>query len=145
MGLAREENLVVFRHMHATGSRETTHKEVENTRGSSPKPAVGNREHGGRDKEQASSSAPKVREQTDEKRSRSQEAGPATRANKIFCLWRQDVKSRRVISGIFPCVIIRSLETDAFIAIVASIDMLMARRSLARGRTKRVLKEQLRF
>ena len=47
--------------MHATGSRETTHNEVENT---SPRPALGNREHGRKDKEQASSSGPKVREQT---------------------------------------------------------------------------------
>ena len=75
-----------FRHMSATGSRETTHKEVEDKRGSSPKPAVGNREHGRKEKEQASSSGPKVREETDEKRSRSQEAGPAIRG-KIPCLW----------------------------------------------------------
>ena len=64
--------------MHATGSRETSLKEVENTSGSSPRPAVSNREHGRKDREQASSSGPKVREQTDEKRSRSQEAGLAT-------------------------------------------------------------------
>ena len=85
-----------------------------------------------------------MREQTDEKRSRSQDAGPATRA-KIPCLWEQDVKYRRVPIGILQCVIVASLETDAFMAIVASIDMLMVRRSPARGRKKRVLKEQLRF
>ena len=72
-------------HMLATGSRETTHKEVENTRGSSPRLAVGNREHGRKNKEQASSSGPKVREQTDVKSSRNQEGGLATRA-KIPCL-----------------------------------------------------------
>ena len=72
--------------MPATGSREITHKEVENARGSSLEPAAGSREHGGKDKEQASSSGPKVREQTDVKSSRSQEASPATRAQ-IPCLW----------------------------------------------------------
>ena len=75
-----------FLHMPAIGSRETTHKEVQNTRGSNPKPAVSNREHGRKDKEQASSSGPKVREQTGVKSSRSQEASPATRAQ-IPCVW----------------------------------------------------------
>ena len=72
--------------MHATGSRETTRQEVDNTRGSSPRPAVGNRKLGRRDKEKASSSGPKVRVQTDGKRARSKEAGLSTRA-KIPCLW----------------------------------------------------------
>ena len=57
----------------------------------------------------------------------------------------QDVTARRVAIGILLCVIVTSLETDALVAIVASIDMLMVRRSPAKGRKKRVLKEQFRF
>ena len=63
---------------------------------------------------------------------------------KLICPWWQDVKDRRVIIGILPCVVVTSLETDAFMAIVAYFDMLMVRRNPApRGREKKVLKEQL--
>ena len=48
------------------------------------------------------------------------------------------------IIGILPCVVITSLETGAFMAVTACIDMLMVRRNPARSRRKRVLKEQLR-
>ena len=39
----------------------------------------------------------------------------------------QDVKDRRVIFGILPCVAITGLETDASMAIIACILMLMVR------------------
>ena len=57
----------------------------------------------------------------------------------------QDVEKRHVIIGILPCVVVTSLETDAFMAVVAHFDMLMVRRDPARGREKKVLKEQLLF
>ena len=57
----------------------------------------------------------------------------------------QSVKDRRVIFGTLPCVVITSLKADAFMAVIACFDMLMAKRSPARGRRKRVLKEQLRI
>ena len=56
----------------------------------------------------------------------------------------QDAKDRRVIFDILPCVVVESRETDAFVAIIVCIDMLM-RRNPARSRRKRVLNEQLRF
>ena len=42
-------------------------------------------------------------------------------------------KDRRVIIGIIPWVVVTSLETEAFLAFVADIDMLMVRRDPARG------------
>ena len=54
-------------------------------------------------------------------------------------------KYRRVIIDILPCVVITSLETDAFMAFVACFDMLTVSRNAARGREKNVLKEQLLF
>ena len=142
MGLAQEENLVVFLHSPDKGNREMSREEVENARGSGLKPAVGNREHGGKDKEQASSSVPNVKAQTDVKSSTSLEANPAARA-KIPFMWRARCTRSRMIIGIFPCVIMTSLETDAFMANIACFDMLMVRRNPARGREKRELKEQL--
>ena len=44
----------------------------------------------------------------------------------LVCGW-QDEKDRHVITGIIPCVVVTSLETDAFVAFVAYIDMLMVR------------------
>ena len=49
----------------------------------------------------------------------------------------QDVKDRHVIFDILLCVVIASLETDAFMAIIACIDMLMVGRDPARSRRKR--------
>ena len=132
-----------FLHTRAPGNRKTTAEEVENARGSGLKPDVNN-EHGRKGKEQASSSVPTGKGQTDEKSSTRQEASPATRA-KIPCLWGQDVKDRCVIFDIFPCVVLTSLETGAFLAVTACIDRLMVRRNPASSRRKRVLKEQLRF
>ena len=141
MGLVQKENLVVFLHRRASGNRETTAEEVENARVSGLKPAVNN-EQRRKGKEQTSSSVPTGTGQTDVKSSTSLEPSPATGA-KIHCCGEgrrgQDVKYRRVMFGILPCVVISSLETDAFMAIVACIDMLMVRRR------KSELKEQLRF
>ena len=51
-----------------------------------------------------------------------------------------------VTVDIIPCVVVTSLETDAFMAVVACFDMLTVRRNFARGgRKKKVLKEQLLF
>ena len=57
----------------------------------------------------------------------------------------RNAQDRRVIIGILPCVVVTSLETDAFMAMFACFGMLMVRRNLARGREKEVLKEQLLF
>ena len=54
----------------------------------------------------------------------------------------QDEKHRHVIIDIIPHVVVTSLETDAFMDIVAYFDMLMVRRDPARGREKKGLREQ---
>ena len=54
------------------------------------------------------------------------------------------MKERHVIFGTLPCVVITNLKPDAFMAVIVCFVMLMVR-SPARGRRKRVLKEQLRF
>ena len=60
-------------------------------------------------------------------------ASPVTEAeNSVY--GGQDEKDRRVIIDIIPCVVVASLETDAFIAIVAHVDKLMQRGNPARGR-----------
>ena len=69
--------------------------------------------------EQASSSVPKVKEQTDVKSSNSLEASPATKVKNPLSM------------------VVTSLETDAFIAIVAYFDKLMVRRNPAREVEKR--------
>ena len=75
-------------------------------------------------KEQASSSVPTGKGQTDVKSS------PALRLElKSLVSGEQDVKKRRVIFDILPCVVITSLETVAFMAVTACIDMLMVRRN----------------
>ena len=76
---------------------------------------------------QASSSAPKVK-RMDWREKIKQSEGQS-------CDWSQ--KS--------PYVVVTSLETDAFVAIVAYIDMLMLSENPTRGRDKKVLKEQLLF
>ena len=48
-------------------------------------------------------------------------------------------KDRRVIIGIIPCVVVTSLETDAFMAIVTYFG------NPARGREKKVLQDPLLF
>ena len=129
MGLVQKGDSCSFLHSHASGNRETSAEEVKNTGVSSLKTAVNN-ERRRKGKEQASSSVPTGKGQTDDKRSTSLEARPATGA-KIPCPWEggggQDVKDRRVIFGILPCVVVVSLETDASMAIIACIHMLTAR------------------
>ena len=46
-----------------------------------------------------------------------------------------------VLIGILLCVVVTSLETDAFMAIVACIDMLTVKGNPARGREQKVLNE----
>ena len=58
---------------------------------------------------------------------------------------REDAKYRRVNIGVIPCVVVASLETDAFAAIVAHTDMLMVRSNPTRGREKKIPKEQWLF
>ena len=69
--------------------------------------------------EQASSSVPKVKKQTYVNGVYSLQASPVTKAKKILVYRWQDEKYRRVIIDIIPCVVVTSLETDAFEAIVA--------------------------
>ena len=68
-----------FLHSRASGNRETSAEEVENTGESSLKPVVNN-ERRRKGQEHASSSVPTVKGQTDDKRSTSPEASPATGA-----------------------------------------------------------------
>ena len=74
-----------FLYSRASGNRETSAEEVKNTGVSSLKPAVYN-ERRRKGKEQASSSVPTGKGQTDDKRSTSLEARPAT-GDKIPCQW----------------------------------------------------------
>ena len=57
---------------------------------------------------------------------------------KFLVYWEQDVENRRVIFDILPCVVKTSLETDAFMAIIGCIDMLMVRRNISKFRSKEV-------
>ena len=75
--------------------------------------------------EKASSSVPKVKEQTYVKSSNSPQASPATKAENPLSIKGKMKKYRRVIIGIIPCVVVTSLETDAFVAFVAYIDLLI--------------------
>ena len=64
-----------------------------------------------------------MKKQTDVKSLNSLKASPATKAeNPVY--GGQDEKDRRVIIDIIPYVVVTSLETDAFMAIVAYINML---------------------
>ena len=74
-----------FLHSHASGNRETSAEGTKNTGEPSLKTAVDN-ERKRKGKEQASSSVPKGKGQIDDKRSKSLEARPATRAQ-IPCPW----------------------------------------------------------
>ena len=86
--------------------------------------------------EQESSSVPKVKtvSQTDVKRLNSLMASPMTRGQQFLVYCGQDEKDRRVIIDIIPCVVVTSLETDAFMAIVAYFDMLTVKGNPARVR-----------
>ena len=64
------------------------------------------------------------------------EASPATGAENPLSMEGQDEKDGRVIVDLVPCVVVTSLETDAFMAIVAYFDILTVRRNPARGPEK---------
>ena len=70
---------------------------------------------------------------------------PTLRLELKSFVYGQDVKDRRVVFDILPCVVITSLETSAFMAIIGCVDLLLVRRNPARSRRNRALKEQLRF
>ena len=82
--------------------------------------------------EQASSSAPKVKKQTVKE-------SPAIEAQNPFVYGGQDEKDRHVILDIIPYVVVTStsLETDAFMDIVAYFDMLTVEGNPARVRKKK--------
>ena len=75
----------------------------------------------------------KWKTQTDGKSLNSLKASLVTTAENPFLYGGQDEKYRRVIIDIIPCVVLTSLETNAFIAIVAYVDKLMVRATSARG------------
>ena len=55
---------------------------------------------------------------------------------KFLVCGRQDEKCRRLIIDIIPCVMVTSLETDAFVAFITYMDVLMVRSNLS-GRSKK--------
>ena len=82
-------------------------------------------------REQASSSVPKVKD-TDWRRSlNSLKASLVTKAENFLSIAG---KMKNVIINITPCVVVTSLETDAYMAIVACVDKLMVRATWAQGR-----------
>ena len=78
--------------------------------------------------EQISSSVPKVTEHTDVKSTNRLQASPAPGVEHSLS---------HVIICIIPCVVVTSLETDAFAAFVAYIDVLMVRSNLSAVSRKR--------
>ena len=102
-----------FLHSHAFGNRETSAEGAKNTGVSGLTPAVDN-ERRRKGKGQSSSSVPMGKGRTDDKRSKTPEARPATRGKNSLSIGVQAVESR-VIIGILPCVVITSLETGASI------------------------------
>ena len=127
MGLVQKGDSSSFPHSHASGNRETSAEEAKNTGVSSLKPAVNN-ERGRKGKEQASSSVPTGKGQTDDKRSKSLEARPATRA-KMPCLWGRGARCKRSSCDFRHPPVCRNYRsgTDASMAIIACILMLMVR------------------
>ena len=87
--------------------------------------------------EQTYSSVPKVKKQTNVKRLNSLKASPANKVKKFIVYGGQGEKDRRVIIDIIPCVVVTSLETDAFMALVAYFDTLTVK-----GNPSRVRKEE---
>ena len=143
MGLVQKETLVVF---HIRVPRETEIHQRKKSRTQENLASNQSRimSEGGTVKSKYPLFCTDEKRQTDDKRSTSPEASPATRA-KIPCLWVLDAKDRRLIIDTLPYVVITSLETGASVATIACIDMLMVRRDPAGGRRVRVLKEQLLF
>ena len=105
LGLVQEETIVIF-YTHVPRDTETMWKEVGDARKSHP--------------ERASFWVPKVKEQTDVKSSNSVKASLATGVENPLSLEGK-------MKSIIPCVVVTGLETDAFVAFVAYIDMPMVR------------------
>ena len=68
-------------------------------------------------------------EEREGRRGRGEEEGEGSNLL-VYC--GQDEKYRRVIIDIIPCVVVTSLETDAFVAIIAYFDMLISERGTQR-------------
>ena len=109
MDIVQEETLVVFYTRMPRGTVRQRGKKMEDARKCR--------------QEQASSPVPKVKKQTDVNGLYSLKACPVTGAKKIFVYGWQDEKDRRVTIDIIPCVVVTSLETDAFVAIVAYFEV----------------------
>ena len=73
----------------------------------------------------------KWKTQTDGKKLEQSKGQSCDKSWKFLVYGGQDEKHRRVIINIIPCVVVTSLETDAFMAIVAYIDVLKVRRNLS--------------
>ena len=109
MDIVQEQTLVVFYTRMPRGTVRQRGKKMEDARKCR--------------QEQASSPVPKVKKQTDVNGLYSLKACPVTGAKKIFVYGWQDEKDRRVTIDIIPCVVVTSLETDAFVAIVAYFEV----------------------
>ena len=123
LGLVQEETLVVFYTRMPRETVRTTWDEVERRKKFSPG---------------ASILFSTESEETDwrEKLEQSEKASPGTQSWKFLVYCGQDEKHRRAILDIIPYVVVTSLETDAFMAIVAYFDMLTVKRNPARVRKK---------
>ena len=117
IGSCSRRDTCSFLHKHATGHRETMRKEVGDARRSHLEHSIlFSTESEGTD----------CREKLKQSKGQS-----CDQSLKHLVYGRQDEKDRRVIIGTMPCVNVTSLETDAFVAFVAYIDMLMVRSNLS--------------
>ena len=128
IGFCPNVDICNFLHTHATGRRE---KEVGDVKKSHL--------------EQVFSSVPKVKEQTDVKNSNSLKASPVTWGKKSLSMVDKMKKDRHVILGIIPCVAVTSLETMHLWHSLPKSTCWWWEVTSARGREKKVLKEQLLF
>ena len=123
LGLVQEETLVVFYTRMPRETVRTTWDEVERRK----KFALG-----------ASMLFSTESEETDWREKIEQSKGQSCDWSWKFLVYcGQDEKYRRVILDIIPYVVVASLETDAFMAIVACFDMLTVKGNPARVRKKR--------
>ena len=129
IGYCSRRDTCSFLYMHAAGDRETTWEE------------------NGRRKKISSGTSilfSTESEETDWRERLEQFKGQSCDSSKKSLVYGgQDEEDRHVILDIIPCVMVTSLETGAFVASVAYIDMLMVRSNPVRDREKKVLKEQL--
>ena len=121
IGSCSRRDACILLHTHATGDRE------DNVEWSGDTQEI-------LTQKQAYSSVPKVK-YTDWREKLEQSEGQSYDSSwKSLVFGWQDEKDHRVFIDITPCVVVTSLETDAFMAIVACIDELMVRATSARGR-----------